>query len=349
MPQQKTSEFVEFVRRSGLVEEAQLTHLLDQGDEPKGGSGLICSRLIEAGLLTPWQSEQLLSGRYQGFFLGKYKILDRLGKGGMSSVFLAEHLQMQRRVAIKVLTGRLAAQPEYLERFRQEARAAARVDHPNIVRAYDVGQEANVHYLVIEYIVGADLQQIVAEKGRLDCREAAEYIRQAAAGLAHVHKSGLVHRDIKPANLLVDKNGTLKIVDLGLARLPEETHQSLSAEEEAPIVGTVDYLAPEQSINSDEVTASADLYSLGCTLYFLLTGQPPFPAGTLVERVRKHRSQEPEDIFRLRPDAAAELVAICERMMSKRPQDRFQQVEELVEILGAWLDGRTSKMLGMMS
>lgn len=349
MVPQTTSEFVNLVRRSKLVDEDQLALLLEQSDDPTGGSGVICSRLIEAGLLTPWQSEQLQSGKSHGFFIGKYKVLDKLGRGGMSSVFLAEHLEMGRRVAIKVLTGRLAHRDEFVERFRQEARAAARVDHPNIVRAFDVDHAGNVHYLVMEYIQGTDLQQRVEEHGPLEAAEVAEYIRQAAAGLAHVHRAGLVHRDIKPGNLLVDRKGVIKIVDLGLARLPEETRASMANEGEAEILGTVDYLAPEQSVDSERVTPLADIYSLGCTMYFLLTGKPPFPTGTLVERIRKHRYQEPEDIQRLRPDAPVTLVAACERMMSKRPEDRIPSADEVERVMRDWIDGKSSQSHGMLA
>jgi serine/threonine-protein kinase len=349
MVPQTTGEFVDLVRRSKLIDEDRLSLFLDQADDPVGGSGVVCSRLIEAGLLTPWQSEQLLSGKSQGFFLGKYKVLDKLGRGGMSSVFLAEHLEMGRRVAIKVLTGRLAHREEFVERFRQEARAAARVDHPNIVRAFDVDRVGNVHYLVMEYIQGTDLQQVVDEHGPLEAREVAEYIRQAAAGLAHVHRAGLIHRDIKPGNLLVDRNGVVKIVDLGLAQLPEETRASMASEGESEILGTVDYLAPEQSVDSEAVSPRADIYSLGCTMYFLLTGRPPFPSGTLVERIRKHRYHDPEDIQRIRPDAPATLVALCEQMMSKRPEDRFQSAEEVERLMREWLDGSSSRLSGMLA
>jgi serine/threonine-protein kinase len=349
MVPQTTSEFVDLVRRSKLVDEDRLAPLLDQADDPVGGSGVICSRLIEAGLLTPWQSEQLMSGKSQGFFLGKYKVLDKLGRGGMSSVFLAEHLEMGRRVAVKVLIGRLAHRDEFVERFRQEARAAARVDHPNIVRAFDVDHASGVHYLVMEYIQGTDLQQRVEELGPLDGREVADTIRQAAAGLAHVHKAGLIHRDIKPGNLLVGRDGVVKIVDLGLARLPEETRASMANEGESEILGTVDYLAPEQSVDSETVSPRADIYSLGCTMYFLLTGQPPFPMGTLVERIRKHRYHEPEDIQRIRPDAPATLVAICERMMSKRAEDRIQSAEEVERLMREWLEGSSAHTMGMLA
>lgn len=348
-PKSAADGLVELIRRSGLVDDQQLAKAIQGPDEPQSDSGVICSRLINAGLLTPWQSEQLLAGRYRGFFLGKYKMLDKLGSGGMSSVYLAEHLEMGRRVAIKVLTGRMAERPEYLDRFKYEARAAARVDHPNIVRAYDVGHDGNIHFLVMEYIQGIDLQRMVTERGPLSFRAAADYARQAALGLGHVHRAELIHRDIKPANFLVDEQGVLKIVDLGLARVAEETQASLSEDGEEQILGTADYLAPEQSFDSHNVCARTDLYSLGCSLYFMLTGRAPFPEGTMIERIRAHRSREPQNLFELRPDIPPALAAICQKLMAKSPDDRFQSADEVAEVLQSWLDGKASRMLGMMA
>jgi serine/threonine protein kinase len=335
-------DIVDLIRRSGLIDEQRLAQSLAESDPADSDPSVVCSRLIEAGLLTPWQAEQLQSGRFQGFYLSKYKMLAKLGGGGMSKVYLAEHMEMGRQVAIKVLTGPLAQRAEYLDRFRLEARAAARVDHPNIVRAYDVGHEGKVHFLVMEYIQGDDLEKRVHENGPLEPRAAAEFIRQAAVGLAHVHQAGMIHRDIKPANLLVDRQGTVKIVDLGLARLPEE---ALEADAEGQIMGTVDYLSPEQSLPGQPVTPRSDVYSLGCSLYYLLTGRPPFPVGTLAQRMQMHRSREPEAIFKLRPQVPPMLVSICERMMAKSPDDRYQSAEEVIEAVSAWLEGRTSRVM----
>jgi serine/threonine protein kinase len=344
MAKPAVNDVVDLIRRSGLVDDQKLAQVLSNLNEPQSDSGIICSSLINAGLLTQWQTEQLLSGRHRGFFLSKYKLLDKLGGGGMSNVYLAEHLEMGRRVAIKVLTSRLAQRPEYLDRFRQEARAAARVDHPNIDRAFDVGHEGEVHFLVMEYIEGTDLEKLVHDKGPLDGKKAAEYVRQAAVGLAHVHKAGLIHRDIKPANLLVDRTNTIKLVDLGLARLPEET---IAEEAEDQVLGTVDYLAPEQSLDSHRVTPRVDIYSLGCTLYYLLSGRPPFPTGTLAQRVQMHRTQEPENLLELRPNLSLTLVAICQQMMAKSPDDRFANADEVVDVIQAWLEGRSSRILSL--
>ena len=224
---------------------------------------------------------------------------------------------MRHRVAIKLLPTQLASQTSYLERFHQEARASARLNHPNMVRASDVDHEENIHYLVMEYVEGTDLQAIVSRSGPLPYRMAADYTRQAAEGLAYAHRAGLIHRDIKPANLLVDKTGTVKILDMGLARFSDETQASLThgLRSEDDRHGRLS--GAEQALDSHKVDARADIYSLGCTLYFMLTGDAPFPQGTIPQRLMQHQSAEPTDIRKTRPDAPEELLAICRKMMAK--------------------------------
>jgi serine/threonine protein kinase len=244
---------------------------------------------------------------------------------------------MQRRVAIKVLPKDRVADSSYLARFHREAQAAAKLDHRNIVRAYDVDNEGDTHYMVMEYVEGRDLQQMVREEGPLDYTVAAEFIRQAAEGLSHAHHSGLIHRDVKPANLLVDRRNVVKLLDLGLARFTGDEQASLTVAYDENVLGTADYLAPEQAVDSHGVDARADIYSLGCSLYFLLTGHPPFPDGTLPHRLMCHRNQPPSSVFNDRPDAPQELVAICMKMMAKKPADRYQSAQEVGAALGQWL------------
>jgi len=243
-------QFVDLLKRSQLIEADQLQKLLAEYLPPEGPSSLtaeeLAEKLIAAGILTRWQCDKLLEGRYKGFFLGKYKLLDHLGTGGMSSVYLAEHVLMQRRVAIKVLPKHRVQDASYLARFLREAKAAAALDHRNIVRAYDVDNDGVNHYLVMEYVEGQDLQRMVRERGPLPYNEAAEYIRQAAEGLHHAHQAGLIHRDIKPANLLVNKNGTVKLLDLGLARFTDDERGSLTIAYDENVLGTADYLAPNR-------------------------------------------------------------------------------------------------------
>lgn len=339
------NKLLDLVRRSGLVDEARMTAFLDKttaayGEAVMDDQNRLADLMVEGGLLTRWQADKLLAGKHKGFRLGKYKLLGQIGKGGMSSVYLAEHELMKRRVAIKVLPQNRVGDASYLERFRLEARAVAKLDDPNIVRAYDIDNEGNIHYIVMEYVDGQDLHQIVSQQGPLDYDVAADYITQVAKALQHAHQMGLVHRDIKPANCLVDRHETVKLLDLGLAKLTEDDQSSLTMANEENVLGTADYLAPEQALNSHGADSRSDIYSLGCTLYFLLTGRPPFPEGSISERLLKHQTTNPESIFKARPDAPPSLVDICERMMAKKPDERFQSASELAEHLTEWLAER---------
>lgn len=337
MAKLKVEQFVDLVKRSGLVDDERLTQALSGVDQSVKDSGIVASSLTKAGLLTEWQSEKLLQGRHKGFYLGKYKLLNHIGTGGMGSVYLAEHQVMRHRVAIKLLPSHLAAQTSYVERFHQEARAAAALSHPNIIRAFDVDQHESFHYLVMEFVDGSDIQQIVSRSGPLDYETAANYARQSAEGLAFAHRGGLIHRDIKPANLLVNKAGVVKILDMGLARFTDESQGSLTMAYDQKMIGTVDYLAPEQALDSHKVDARADIYSLGCTLYFMLTGDAPFPQGTIPQRLMQHQSVEPTDIRKFRPDAPEALIAICRKMMAKSLNDRFQSGDEVALALAEFL------------
>jgi len=340
--------FLDHVRRSQLIEEDQLDKFLASYQASCGGvlperQEAISEALIEADLLTSWQAEKILAGKHKGFNLGKYKLLRLLGKGGMSQVYLAEHKLMRRKVAIKVLPQNRVEDSTYLERFRIEARAAAKLDDPNIVRAYDIDQDGKTHFLVMEYVEGKDLHVLVKDSGPLTYEAAADYVAQAARGLAHAHKMGLVHRDIKPANCLLDKNQTVKLLDMGLARITDD-EASLTLDNNENVLGTADYLAPEQALNSHKADTRADIYSLGCTLYFLLTGHPPFPDGSISERLLKHQVETAPSILKDRPDAPPTLVHICEKMMNKNPDERYQTATDIAERLAEWLEGRGKKV-----
>ncbi|MCA9028306.1 MAG: serine/threonine protein kinase [Planctomycetaceae bacterium] len=337
--------FLAGIRQSGLVDLDRLDAVLRElksSDVHLQDSEAIAEALVERELVTQWQVTKLLQGKFKGFILGRYRLLDLLGRGEMSSVYLAEHVMMKRRCAVKVLPAHRVKDTSYLGRFHREAEAVAALDHPNIVRAYDVGQEdeagTEIHFLVMEYIVGKSLEKRLAEEGEFPIVEAVEYIRQGAEGLAHAHENGLVHRDIKPANLLINKKGVVKLSDLGLARFFKVTdEESLTIKHDEKVLGTADYLAPEQAVDSHAVDERADIYSLGCTLYFALTGQPPFTDGTLVQRLLAHQTKAPPPVQRLRegvPDSLAEILA---KMMQKQPEDRFQTAAGVAEKLSQWL------------
>ena len=343
-------DFVETVKRSKLVELDQLTSAVADiraraTPAELEDADFFASALIAAGLLTRWQCDNLLKGKSRGFILGKYKLLGHLGTGGMSSVYLAQHVLLNRRVAIKVLPKSRVNDSSYLARFHLEAQAAALLDHSNIVRVYDVDQQvesdgATTHYIVMEYVEGRDLHNIVRQQGPLDYRVAAEYVAQAATGLEHAHEAGLIHRDIKPANLLVDLKGTVKVLDLGLAKLTDTDRASLTIAHEENVLGTADYLPPEQALNSHAVDHRADIYSLGCTLYYLLTGHAPFPEGSLSQRLLYHQTQMPASITIDRPDAPRDLVDVAVKMMQKQPAARYGRAGDVAAALRAWLDGK---------
>ncbi len=333
--------FVDVVRRSGLIEKELLAKWVDdyrrREEKLPENAVPLADRLIEDGLLTRWQCDKLLERKYKGFFLDKYKLLGHLGTGGMSSVFLAEHVLLQRRVAVKVLPKGRIDDSSYLARFQLEAKTAAKLDHANIVRVYDIGNENKNHYIVMEYIEGQDLQKLVNEKGPLDYSLAADYIAQAAEGLQHAHEVGMIHRDVKPANLLLDGSSVVKLLDMGLALIDDEEEASLTIAHNENVLGTADYLAPEQALNSHNVDARVDIYALGCTLYFLLTGHAPFPEGTLPQRIAKHQTEMPESIFKDRDDCPEVLEKICTKMMQKKAGQRFQSAREVQVILTGWL------------
>ncbi len=337
-------KFAELVRKSGLVAEEQLNSVLEaMSREDAGDSDKVAERLVNGKLLTPWQAGKLKEGKHKGFVLGKYRLLGLLGTGGMSSVYLAEHILMQRRVAIKVLPQSRVDDSSYLARFRREAQAVAALDHKNIVRAYDIDNDGKNHFIVMEYVEGRDLQATVKSDGPLDYDTAAEYVRQAAEGLQHAHDSSLIHRDVKPANLLLDNRGMVKILDMGLARFTDEANASLTRIHDENVLGTADYLAPEQAKDSHTSDRRADIYGLGCTLYFLLTGHPPFRDGTLAQRILKHQTEPPPSIYEDRPDAPPDLVDVCMRMMAKQPGARYQTAGEVAEVLGKWLSARSMR------
>ncbi|MCA9090182.1 MAG: serine/threonine protein kinase [Planctomycetaceae bacterium] len=337
--------FLTGIRQSNLVPAKRLDDVMRQVE--KSGidttdSSSIADEFVRREVITRWQADKLLQGKFKGFILGRYRLMELLGRGEMSSIYKAEHVRMKRRCAIKVLPASKVKDTSYLGRFHREAEAVAALDHPNIVRAYDVDMEVeaatDIHFLVMEYVEGADLERLHEKQGEFSIVQAVEYIRQAAEGLSHAHENGLIHRDIKPGNLLVDKKGTVKLLDLGLARFFNQTEEeSLTIKHDEKVLGTADYLAPEQAVDSHAVDERADIYSLGCTLYFALVGHPPFTDGTLVQRLLAHQTKSPPPIQKQRAEVSDDLAAIVNRMMAKRKEDRFQKARDVADKLGQWL------------
>jgi eukaryotic-like serine/threonine-protein kinase len=330
-------ELLTLIQKSGVADEKRLNAALAKaaGAMPADAKGL-AALLVREGVLTGFQAEQLLEGKWRRFVIGKYRVLERIGSGGMSSVYLCEHKYMRRRAAVKVLPTSMAEDPAALERFYLEARAVAALDHPNIVRAYDVDQDDDLHFLVMEYVDGFSLQELIRKDGPLAPARAADFMRQAALGLQHAHDTaGLVHRDIKPGNLIVDKAGTVKILDLGLARFFHEENESITQKYDETVLGTADYLAPEQILDSHSVDIRADIYSLGTTLYYCLAGKAPFAEGTIPQKLIWHQTRQPKAIRRIRPEVPAALELVLFKMMAKDPNERYQDPKEVVAALAS--------------
>jgi WD40 repeat protein/serine/threonine protein kinase len=335
------NDFLELGHKSGLLEKAAIQtyrQKLEAAGTMPDTPRKLAEQMIRDGLLTNFQADHLLAGKWRGFVIaGKYRLMQRVGAGGMGSVYLCEHILMKRRVALKVLPASQANDKAALDRFHREARAVAALDHPNIVRAHDIDREDKLHFLVMEYVDGTSLQDIVKRFGPMDVLRAAHYIAQAAYGLQHAHEGGIVHRDIKPGNLLVDRSGTVKILDMGLARFFHDDRDELTKQyDKNSVLGTADYLSPEQALCSHDVDIRADIYSLGATLYYLLAGGSPFQEGSVAQKLIWHQVKEPRPLSEVRPDVSEELAAVVRKMMAKKPEDRFQTPLELIEALTPW-------------
>jgi serine/threonine protein kinase len=331
--------FLDCLRKSGLVDHQRLEEYLRQ--QPAGAATesvrSLALLMVRDGLLTPYQADQVRLGKSRNFFIqGKYKVLERLGSGGNASVFLCEHLTMRRPVALKVLPAKVAASPGGLERFLREARIAAQLKHANLVSAYDVDQSAGMHFLVMEFIDGTTLHHLVKSFGPLHFVRAAHYIRQAAEGLQYAHECGLVHRDIKPGNILLERSGTIKILDMGLARFFHEDDELTKRHQPGAVLGTADFLSPEQALDSHGADIRSDVYSLGITFYFLLTGVTPFEQGTTAQKLLWHQVRQPRPIRSLRPDVPEEMAAVLEKMTAKAADQRYQVPTEVGAALAPW-------------
>jgi serine/threonine protein kinase len=331
------AEFLYLIRESGLLGTSVLDGLIDKFPDGNSESPTsLASALVRKGTLTEFQAEQLLQGRAHGFHLGGYVILERLGCSRMSTVLLCRQQSLDRLVAVKLLsTSKAAANERMLQRFYREARATASLHHPHIVRAYDVEENERGHLLIMEYVEGLSLEALVQQHGPLPPLRAAHYIRQAALGLAAAHDKGIIHRDVKPANLLVDREGTVKVLDLGLALLADDESVLTQG-----VLGSVDYLAPEQSIDSHTVDERADVYGLGATFYFLLTGAPPVTGTTPVQRALSHRRGSYPPIHTLRQDVPEGLQAVVSYMMSRSLEHRYPSAAAVAEALEPWTKQR---------
>jgi serine/threonine-protein kinase len=340
VPVTSVESLLALLRTSPLLDGGQLAELAAiQGNY--GEARDLARELLKRNWLTAFQVNQLFRGKGDELVLGSYVLLEKLGEGGMGAVYKARNWKLNKLVALKLIRRQRLEDPSALRRFQREIRAAAHLDHPNIVRAFDADEVNGTHFLVMEYVEGADLARLVQKHGPLPVELACDFVRQAALGLQHAFERGLVHRDVKPANLLLvpadlSRTGTIKILDMGLARVgPGEGAEELSSAvtQEGTVMGTPDYIAPEQALESHTVDVRADLYSLGCTFYFLLTGRVPFPGGNFLKKINRHQFEVPPAVEGLRPAVPPALAGVVRKLMAKRPEDRFQTPAELVAAL----------------
>jgi len=295
----------------------------------------LAGKLYRAGKLTKYQAVRVYQNKHQGLLLGNYLILDQLGRGGMGEVFKARHRRMKRLVAVKVLSPSVTQSEQSRRRFQREVEAAAKLVHPNIVTAFDADMHKGIHFLVMEYVDGKDLGVWLKKNGPFTVSQSMDCIIQAARGLQFAHEAGVIHRDIKPQNMLLDGNGCIKILDMGLVSLDETEDEDSSEDltQNNQIMGSVDYMSPEQAEDVSSVDLRADIYGLGCTLFRLLTGKPPYPADKLIEKLVAHRQRPIPSLLDFCPDVSPELDKVFQRMIAKNREQRQASMQEVIQDL----------------
>jgi len=328
-------QFVKSLEDSGIITPSKLRAVREKlPSEKQHDAQELARELVRLQKLTKFQAQEAYQGKAKSLVLGNYLILDKIGAGGMGQVYKAEHRRMKRIVAIKMLPRSMMKDAAAAARFQREVEAAARLQHPNIVAAHDADESHGIHFLVMEYVEGSDLSALVKKNGPFAPAKAVDYITQAARGLEAAHAEGIVHRDIKPANLLLDKRGVIKILDMGLARLDAGIGGAAATQAEltssGQIMGTVDYMSPEQAFNTKLADARADIYSLGCTLYYLLTGKPLYGGESIMEKLLAHREKPIPPLAEMRDDVPAELEAVVQKMLAKNADERYQTMTDVI-------------------
>jgi len=313
----------------GLIDSVRLEKFVPPSAHPKDVAEL-AAELVKAGRLTPFQAQRVGAGKAASLILGNYTLLDELGSGGMGRVYKAEHRRMHRLVALKTLPAERVSDRGAIARFEQEVAATAKLSHPNIVAAHDADEAGGIHYFVMEYVDGTDLSALVKREGPLAPQKALDYIMQAARGLEFAHSQGIIHRDVKPANLLVDRKGVVKLLDLGLARLEGAVLQTMSLTGAGSMMGTVDYMSPEQAASTRSADARSDIYSLGCTLYYLLTARAVYDGESSVAKLVAHEEAPIPSLQLERSECPAELEYLFRRMVAKRPEDRPRSMKAVI-------------------
>jgi serine/threonine protein kinase len=336
-------EFVRSLTGSSLMTADEVLAFLRSfpGGRRPASAAELAAELFRQKKLTKYQAHALYHGRTRALVVGNYVVLEQVGIGGMGQVYMAQHRKMERIVAVKILPAETTKSPDALRRFHREAKAAARLSHPNIVTAHDADVARGVHFLVMEYVDGTNLSALVKANGPLPVHQALACLVQASRGLEYAHRQGIIHRDIKPSNLLLDKRGTVKILDMGLARIEESLDPEAIPVEEIThsgyVMGSVDYMSPEQGFDLRTTDHRSDVYSLGATLFFLVSGRPMYRSNTLVKRILAHRDHPIPSMRALRPEVPEALDAAFQKMVAKRPEDRYQSMTEVLAQLEACL------------
>lgn len=332
-------KYVRELLKSGLIRENDIREFFrtfPEGAAECATGELVARELVRRKKLTQFQAQQIYAGKAKTLRLGSYTILEKIGQGGMGAVYKARHRTMDRVVALKTLPPETTESDGAVKRFRREVRAAAKLTHANIVTAYDAGEADGLHFLVMELVEGKDLTRLVREQAPLPVKNAVHYILQAARGLEYAHTEGLVHRDVKPANLLIDRSGIVKVLDMGLARIEEmENAAENDLTSTGTVMGTVDYMSPEQALNSKHADHRSDIYALGCSLHFLLTGHAVFDGETIMERMLAHRQADIPELRSKHGFVPAEVNAVFKKMVAKDVADRYQSMTEVIAALEA--------------
>ncbi len=336
-PPESADALLELVEKSALVESRRLNAVDDRYALRRRPAEDVAKILIKLGLINRFHASQLLKGKHRGFFIDDFKLLGILGAGGMGLVYVAEDPKTREQVALKVLFDSHEDDPGMIARFEFEAEAGLRLNHPNVVRTYKLNNSGGAYYQVLEYVKGITLFEFVRARNRVPWPQVCDFAAQAALGLQHVHDAGMVHRDLKPANLLIDSTGLVKLLDFGLSLLDfDQDEHSLSMLFGHDRLGTADYVAPEQAEDSLKVDCRADIYSLGCTMYFALTGDVPFPIKSVTQRLEAHKTKKAPDLQLKAPEVPDKVANAVRRMMAKRPDKRFQTAQEIHDTLAPW-------------
>lgn len=325
----RLEQFAKHLEASGILSDDTLKEFLPPRQNPRDAEELV-RELLRQKKLTKFQAEELWRGNGKSLVLGNYILLEKIGQGGMGAVYKAEHRRMKRRVAIKMLPPAMLKDADAVARFQREVEAAARLNHPNIVTAHDADEANGAHFLVMECVDGKDLSALVKQNGPLPLAQALNYILQAAKGLEFAHSEGVVHRDIKPGNMLLDNRGTIKILDMGLARFLGDNTGQPELTGTGAIMGTVDYMAPEQALDSKKADSRADIYSLGCSLYYLISGRAAYGGDTIMKKLLAHREQPIPSLRVVCANVPEPLDAIFNKMVAKRVEDRYQTMTEVI-------------------